>query len=156
MSDCILWTGPKAGKGYGVQSVKGKLQYVHRLVAAEAFGPIPPGMVVAHKCDVPNCINPDHLFVCTQLENLADMKRKGRSAKGDKHKSKTHPELVLRGSRVGTSKLKAIDVLAIRAAYKKSPAGSPSNTSLTYLADRYGVTFQTIHKIVRRQRWTHL
>lgn len=149
---CILWTGAKAGSGYGVKSVNGKMTYVHRQVAEQRYGPIPIGMVVAHTCDVPACINPEHLVVCTQAENLSDMVRKGRSAKGEKHRSKTHPELVLKGSKIGTSKLSERDVQSIRDEYKPYSV----DASLSALASKYGVTFQTIHKIVKGQRWKHL
>jgi hypothetical protein len=57
---------------------KGKILKVHRLAWAEANGPIPTGLRVLHKCDVPACCNPDHLFVGTQLDNVTDMRVKGR------------------------------------------------------------------------------
>lgn len=155
-SECIVWTKAKAGKGYGVKMVDGRMQYVHRIAAEKAFGPIPDGMVVAHKCDNPACHNPDHLFVCTQKENLADMKAKGRSAKGDKHRSKTHPELVLKGSLVGGSKLSESDVLMIRSEYKKCGPGKRQPTSLTAIAEKYGIAFQTVSKIVNRKTWSHV
>ena len=153
---CIEWTGATAGNGYGVKGVNGKMVYVHRLAAAEKFGEIPKGMVVAHKCDNPRCYNPDHLFVCTQAENLQDMKAKGRSAKGEKHRSKKHPELVLKGEGVGTHKLTEKEVLEIRAAYVKAPAGKQSPTSLASIARQYGIAFQTVHKIIWRKTWKHL
>lgn len=153
---CIEWTGAIAGNGYGVRFFNGKMGYVHRLAAIERFGEIPKGMVVAHDCDNPKCHNPDHLVICTQAENLADMKAKGRSAKGDKHRSKTHPELVLKGEGVGTHKLTEKEVKEIRDSYVLSAAGKESPTSLASLAKRYGVAFQTIHKIIRRKTWKHL
>lgn len=153
---CQIWTGAKSGNGYGVQSIAGKNYYVHRLVAARTHGEIAPGLVVAHKCDTPSCINPDHLMVCTQRENLDDMRRKGRAAAGETHRTRTHPELVLRGEQIGTAKLTSDDVIEIRSIYKKSLAGRSSETSLTAVAKRYGVSFQTVHKIIQRKSWTHL
>jgi hypothetical protein len=153
--ECILWTGAKAGKGYGVTSRNGKQAYVHRLAWEEVNGPIPAGMVVAHKCDTPACHNPAHLFVCTQRENMADMRAKGRSAKGDKHHSKKKPESIVRGERIGTAKLKPEQIAEIRATYKPGRAGRASDNSLTGLARRYGVAFQTISKIVNRKSWSH-
>lgn len=154
MSDeCIVWTGAKAGAGYGVTSKNGKQAYVHRLAAEDAYGPIPPGMVVSHRCDNPACYNPAHLRICTQAENLLDMRQKGRAASGSKHRSRTHPELVLRGEMVGTSKLTEAQVQEIRSKYSPGSAGKRSEHSLAGLARQYGVTFQTIHKIVKGLRW---
>lgn len=150
MEDCIIWTGAKAGKGYGVRQVKGRMEYVHRLAIMEKLGPIPPGMVVAHKCDMPACYNPDHLFVCTQRENLADMKAKGRSATGSKHGSKTHPERTARGENVGSSKLTEQQIQAIRAMYV------PRKVSLTQVAKEFGIAFQTVSKIVNAKSWKHI
>ena len=62
-------------------------------------GPIPDGLNVCHRCDRPWCVNPDHLFVGTQAENLADMCRKGRHVKAHviapewREKIRTEPEL---------------------------------------------------------------
>lgn len=150
MQDCVVWTKAKAGKGYGVTSFEGKQVYVHRLEYQKHFGPIPKGTVIAHKCDNPACYNIDHLFACTQKENLEDMKRKGRSAKGEKHRSKTHPELVLKGEKVGTSKLTASKVRQIRQLYE------PRKTSLTQLAKKFGIAFQTVSKIVNNKAWKHV
>lgn len=154
--ECVLWPGAKSGNGYGVRSINGRNVYAHREAYENAYGSIPPKFVVAHKCDIPACVNPDHLFACTQRENLNDMKTKGRSAVGDKHRSKKHPELVLRGQAVGGSKLDETQVREIRAIYVKGHAGNPSPFSLAALARKYGVSFQQIHKIVRRKAWTHL
>lgn len=152
---CVLWAGAKAGNGYGVTSREGKQVYLHRLAWAEANGPIPPGMVIAHRCDNPACFNPAHLFACTQAENLADMRRKGRSAKGASHGSKTRPERTARGERVGSSKLTPDQVQAIRAEYIAGKPGHRTPCSLTALARKYGVAFQTISKIVNRNSWRH-
>jgi hypothetical protein len=155
-TQCLEWQGATAGNGYGVKCVQGKMTYVHRLSAIEKYGEIPAGMVVAHKCDNPKCYNPDHLVICTQAQNLADMRSKGRSAKGEKHRTQTHPELVLKGEGVGTHKLTEREVLEIRGLYEFSMAGKKSDFSLASLAGKYGVAFQTIHKIIRRKTWKHL
>lgn len=153
MTPCILWTGAKAGNGYGVTSENGKQVYAHRKAWQDANGPIPSGMVIAHKCDTPACHNPEHLFACTQAENLADMRAKGRGNTGERHGSRTKPERVARGERVGTSKLTEDQISAIRAEYIPGRPGHRNPHSLSALAAKYGVAFQTISKIVNRKSW---
>lgn len=78
---CWLWGGHTNEDGYGKLSVEGKLKSAHR-VSFEAFnGKITKGLLVCHKCDTPQCVNPDHLFLGTQLDNMRDMSIKGRGAK---------------------------------------------------------------------------
>lgn len=77
--DCWIFTGSCPGFGHGHFGVdSGKYVYAHRWAYAHYVGPIPDGMQVCHKCDVPACVNPDHLFIGTQRDNVLDMHRKGR------------------------------------------------------------------------------
>ena len=76
---CWIWTGADNGNGYGVYSVaRGKWSYAHRLAFEWANGSIPDGLVVCHTCDVKRCVNPAHLFLGTQADNVHDMIKKGR------------------------------------------------------------------------------
>ena len=72
---CWLWSGAQT-KGYGKIS-KGDYLTAHRSSWALHFGD-PGGMIVCHKCDVPLCVNPDHLFLGTHQDNTQDMIQKGR------------------------------------------------------------------------------
>ncbi len=77
--DCWIWTGARYALGYGAFGPKGTgAMGAHRYSWILAHGEIPTGMLVLHKCDVRCCVNPDHLFLGTQKDNIADMIAKGR------------------------------------------------------------------------------
>ena len=83
MSECIKWTGYiRESDGYGtIPSFKTTI-YAHRVAAGAKKGDI-----VRHLCDNRWCVNPDHLRIGTQAENIADMVSKDRQAKGSRHGS---------------------------------------------------------------------
>lgn len=75
---CWNWTRVKNSDGYGCVWWKGKLWLSHRLAFELKVKPIPPGQFVCHICDHRDCINPDHLFLGTNTDNMRDCSAKGR------------------------------------------------------------------------------
>jgi hypothetical protein len=83
MTGCWLWTGGTVDRnGYGKVSYADRPIYVHRFVYERTIGPIPPGLFILHRCDVPACVNPDHLYAGTNQLNVDDKMRRGRWAGG--------------------------------------------------------------------------
>lgn len=77
-SSCWLWIAGKNSDGYGMINFQGKTFLAHRASWEFYKSEIPKKMLVCHKCDQPSCINPEHLFLGTQAENMFDMKIKNR------------------------------------------------------------------------------
>jgi hypothetical protein len=76
---CWLWTGHKDPNGYGrIAMGRELLEKSHRMSYMIHKGPIPKGLVVMHICDNPPCVNPDHLQIGTNADNLNDSYKKGR------------------------------------------------------------------------------
>lgn len=131
---CTIWNGAHDPKGYGNFGHQGKTYPAHRMAWALAHGEIPDGVVVCHRCDNPACVNPAHLFLGTQADNMADMKAKGRSALGQKN---------------GQARLTKCDVMEIR---RRVAAGQ---THAEVAAD-YGVSTATIQLAATGRTWAHL
>lgn len=140
-SGCWLWLGRINQDGYGHISVRrSRWDRAHRIAWAEARGPIPTGLFVCHKCDVRSCVNPDHLFLGTNQDNVDDMIAKGRKAPTPSHclfPNKPHKQ---------HSKLTEEQILAIRS----DPRGA------SVIAAEYGIVQQHVSKIRLLQRWGHL
>lgn len=82
-SQCVEFIGCHHPRGYGAISVNGRLRRAHRVSFEMANGPIPDGLYVLHACDNPPCVNPDHLFLGTQSDNMLDCVSKGRYNNGN-------------------------------------------------------------------------
>lgn len=83
MSGCWIWLGTITAHGYGEFWGGGIRVKAHRYSYKLHNGGIPDGAHILHKCDTPCCVNPDHLFAGTNLENIADKVAKGRQAAGE-------------------------------------------------------------------------
>lgn len=86
--DCWIWHGNRTNMGYGRIIVKGDAYYAHRLSYEFYVGSLSKENFVCHTCDIPQCVNPSHLFVGSHKDNMADMANKGRAK--NQHKNKTH------------------------------------------------------------------
>lgn len=154
---CIEWTGharrtaAKYGYPYGVFRIGGKEFLAHRIAYLLAKGAMPAGYVVMHACDNGVCCNPEHLSLGTKRENSADMVRKGRSPRGDRHSSQRHPESVAKGERHHWHKLIDDDVFEIRGRYDGGESWSAIHRT-SYAR----VSPQTVMRIARRLTWRHL
>jgi hypothetical protein len=161
---CWLWTGALADGRYGVVKFDHRRLATHRVSWEMAYGPIPKGMNVCHRCDNTRCVRPSHLFLGTHTDNANDRHAKKRDAKGDRHGSRTHPnalprgdahwqrrmpEKAARGERVGNAKLTAEQVREIRTL-------RAGGRTLQSLADQFGVRVGNISAIVARQTWKHI
>jgi HNH endonuclease len=84
---CWLWASCKP-TDYGHINIDYKTYQTHCISYEIAFGEIPKGLVVCHTCDIPSCVNPAHLFVGTQQDNMQDMIAKGRRKQRTKNRRK--------------------------------------------------------------------
>lgn len=106
---CWVWSGASC-VGYGVIHKGRKMVKAHRAMYERCKGAIPDGMLVCHKCDNRWCVNPDHLFLGTPLDNMQDKVNKNRQSKGPSHaesfkRSGKYEANRPRGERHGMSKL---------------------------------------------------
>lgn len=146
-SGCWLWTASTSTGGYGQIRVGGKKRGTHRVAYETWVGSIPEGLCVCHKCDVRDCINPEHLFLGTYKDNVRDMMKKGRIAVGNRHGSRTHPESVLRGEKQWNVKLTEGKVLEIRSRIGERQID---------LAQEFGVSRPVISRILNKRIWAHV
>lgn len=132
-SGCRIFLGGQNGRGYGIlrMSSPRRIELAHRAAYEAARGPIPQGMQVLHHCDVRSCTNPEHLFLGTHDDNMADMHKKGRHVHGE---------------RVHAAKLTSEQAAQIKHSQESNAA----------LAERFAIQASTIRRIKRGERWGHL
>lgn len=151
---CWLWTGWKNPRGYGVLYKGkgygrrgGKHVQVHRLSYTIHFGAIPTDdgieWCVCHRCDNPSCVRPDHLFLGTDADNMADCKAKGRNARGEKHRIATAAAL---------AKARAVPrpLLLSPEQHVDIQLKHASGFSIREIAEAYGMKESTIYKASKR------
>lgn len=131
---CWFWMASTDYDGYGKLTVttdKKRPIRAHRFSYEHFKGPIPPGALVCHRCDVPSCVNPDHLFVGTNSDNMMDCIRKSRTACGQSHYK---------------TKLTDYDVWDIR----HSPWTNEE------IAEMFGLRLTHVRRIRRGEVWRHI
>lgn len=138
-SCCWIWQGSCGDLGYG-HLVFNYFQYqVHRLMWVNTYGPVPDGLNVLHHCDVRNCLNPDHLWLGTQQDNVDDMWAKGRG--------QAPPYCI--GSQTSQHLLTESDVIKIL--QRVDQGISPG-----LVASEFRVKVDTIRAIFQGRNWCHV
>lgn len=130
--DCWEWMAGKFTAGYGTFYMDGRSRYAHRVSYLLSKGNLDDDMLVCHKCDNRSCVNPDHLFLGTHLDNHRDKERKGRGNQ-------------VRGEKHYMAKLTEKDVLTIRA--------SKGRVMQKDLASKFNIHPTTISHIWRGITW---
>lgn len=136
-NECWIWKGSFKENGYpqlGVGSITNgtrTMRMAHRLSWLIHFGEVPAGKFVLHHCDTPACVNPNHLYLGTNTDNMGDAARRDRIAHGVRHTyAKLNPEKVRR----------------VRAMFK-------AGTNCNQIAEKMGVTSATIQQVIEGQTW---
>lgn len=134
--ECWEWTGTKTNRGYGNIEIDGHAVGAHRLSYIIHFGEIPPNMDICHHCDNRGCVNPNHLFVGTNMDNVQDKIRKGRQP---------------HGMNIKLSKLCDDDIPKIRSLY------ATGKYSQREIAKMFGLkTHVSICRIINGTGWKHI
>lgn len=136
---CWLWLASVNNSGYGAFCLLGITNAAHRASWVLFKGPIPNGKHVLHRCDVRCCVNPDHLFLGSMVDNSRDMMKKGRGR-----------YVAHLGESNGRARLDEQKVLEIR------QLAAEHLHSERKLAVTFDVSRWTIRNIVNKRRWKHL
>lgn len=143
---CWNWLKPNS-IGYGQFKINGRNIGAHRVSWIIHNGDIPEGLNVLHKCDNRRCVNPDHLFIGTQQDNVDDMIEKGR-------KNYFCNPPIMSGENNPRARLNFKQVKEIRKLYKERV--SSGKGSIKKIADRFNISYTTAHSIITRKTWKGL
>lgn len=135
MSECWYWYGAKHYLGYGLMSALGETK-AHRVSWIIHNGKIPDGLSVLHKCDVRNCVNPNHLFLGTQKDNVLDMHNKNRNVNSPRY-----------GEKNPISKFTNLQAIQIREEFLNC------NVLQIELARKYNVSPMAISRLIRKETY---
>lgn len=136
-SGCWLWDGTADKHGYGYFSYGGRRVFAHRAAFASRFRVLDSHEHVCHRCDVPACVNPDHLFLGDQRANMADKKAKGRvrAPKGEK------------SGRAKLTEAQAQEILRLHA---------EGAVPQVHIARAFGISRRAMREITDGRNWKHL
>ena len=133
-SGCWLWRRSCNNYGYGYLHSHGKRHAAHKVAYELYNGPIQKGLLVCHRCDTPNCVNPEHLFLGTPADNQKDMKLKKRSTIGERNPlAKLTEDKVVEVFKLHKSGMQQKDIAAM-----------------------FNVSRATISLVVSRKNWGHV
>ena len=138
---CWEWIGCVGDSGYGQGGTRNNRYSAHRFSWELHYGEIPNGLLVCHHCDNPSCVNPKHLFIGTQKDNINDMDKKGR-----RKPHRENPKL--RGENNINSKLTEEKVLEILKLKGEKP--------VVEISKQYNVCYTTIYNIFKGTTWKHI
>lgn len=163
---CWLWAGATKPNGYGNFALNGKTLGAHRAAWLLMRGDIPAGMQVCHCCDVRACVNPEHLFIGTQQDNMDDMDAKGRRVVADhagpanpmygrRHSPATRAMLSAgkRGRYTGSAHPRAtVDEARIREIRALRASGATAKA----IAAQLEVSFHVVRNVISSKSWRHV
>lgn len=135
-NDCWTWTGSKYKNGYGQFFKNPEKITAHRFAYELRNGPIDRDLVVCHTCDNRACVNPLHLFLGTQKENLQDMTNKGRRVNADTS-----------GIKNGRAKVTEAEVDKIRELYNNTEMGA------RVIGEMFGISETQAFRIIKKESW---
>ena len=152
LGPCWVWEGAKRcdAAPYGVFYYNKKNMGTHQVSWIMKNGPIPKGLWVCHACDNRLCVNPNHLWLGTPLQNARDMVSKSRQAFGDRNTARCNPQKQVRGETHPNSLLTVEQVLEIR------QLCSLRSISQAEIGERFGVAGETVCAIHNRRIWKHV
>jgi len=136
--ECLVWTGYRDRQGYGTlirKAIAPSPMLAHRYAFLLTHGEVPDGAVIRHSCDNPPCVEPTHLLIGTQADNIADRQARGRHRPG-RLLGEAHPQ----------HKLTATALAEIREQYLRGD-------SLDLIGARYGVSKTTVYNALRGKNW---